>query len=318
MGLAHFKYYDYRMAEAVTSTGQVFIKKTIDAMDTMLNRLCQKDHVIYADTDSVYFCVDNFVNKNLSHLSDSEIVNKLEKIVVDVIQPPLNKKLKSVASSLGIDDCKIEFKLECIGPSIIFVAKKRYAFDILYSEGVRYETPKMKVMGIEIVRSSTPSIVKDYLKDALKLCLSSTEPELHKKVKQVEKEFYQHPYTAIAFPRGVNGLDVYSDKTSIYRKGCPIHVRGSLVFNHTLRRLDLESTYQPIANGDKVKFIALKMPNPVHEDVIAYQTKIPTEFELDSYIDYKTQFEKAFIAPLDGILEAIGWTAKELVRLDFD
>lgn len=319
MGLAHFRYYDYRMAEAVTSTGQVFIKKTKEIVDAILSKISSdKDHAAYLDTDSVYFTIQNFVDTQCVGLSDAQIVNKLEKLVQSVIQPTLNKRLKTIASSMGIDDCRIEFKLECIGPGIIFVAKKRYAFDILYSEGVRYSEPKMKVMGIEIVRSSTPSIVKDYLKDSLKLCLSSNESALQKKAKEVKTSFMQQEYVNISFPRGVNGMEVYSDSASIYKKGCPIHVRGALLYNHTLKRLGLANKYPEIADGDKVKFVALKMPNPLHENVIAFPSKLPSEFALDKFIDYKTQFDKAFLAPLEGILEAIGWEAEESVKLDFD
>ena len=319
MGLAHFRYYDYRMAEAVTSTGQVFIKKTKEFVDAILAKISsEKDHAAYLDTDSVYFIIQNFVDTQCVGLTDSQIVDKLEKLVQKVIQPTLNKQLKSVASSMGIDVCKIEFKLECIGPSIIFLKKKKYAFDILYSEGVRYAEPKMKVMGIEIVRSSTPSIVKDYLKEAMKICMSQTESELQKKVREVKKSFMQHDYVNISFPRGVNGMEVYSDKASIYKKGCPIHVRGSLLYNHTLKRLGLDSKYPSIGDGDKVKFVALKMPNPLHENVIAFPSKLPSELGLEKFIDYKVQFEKAFVAPLENILEAIGWEAEETVKLDFD
>jgi DNA polymerase elongation subunit (family B) len=477
-GLSHFKYYDFRLAEAITSTGQVFIKRTADIMNVMLSKVSTGDSVIYMDTDSVvgdtlvyvndqlmrisdlydsittdcvhedvntrnfvkpvdniltksfnttterieqkqikyvmkhrvtkrmyeitvggksvivtedhsvivkrgteylsaspanmlnddvvisidmqliprtstytivdlgiqeidvydievddnhnffandilvhnsqYFTVQSFVDTQCKGLDQHQIVNKLEKFVVDVLSPPLNKKLTTFANTLGVDKCKIFFKLECIGPSIIFVAKKRYAFDILYTEGVRYEEPKMKVMGIEIVRSSTPSVVKDFLKDSLKLCLSSTEVELQRKVKDIKKSFFACDYTEVSFPRGVNGMTTYSNSASIYVKGCPIHVRGSLLYNHTVKRLGLDNKYQLINDGDKVKFVALKMPNTIHENVIAYVNKLPDEFNLHQYIDYKTQFEKAFLKPLNGILESIGWDAEEKVTLDFD
>jgi DNA polymerase elongation subunit (family B) len=176
----------------------------------------------------------------------------------------------------------------------------------------------MKVMGIEIVRSSTPNVVKDYLKDCLALCLRSTQSELQEKIKEVKKTFMQQNYIDISFPRGVNGMDVYSDASSIYKKGCPIHVRGSLLYNHTIDRMGLGAKYPKIADGNKVKFVALKMPNSLHENVIAFPSKLPDEFGLHKYIDYKVQFEKAFLAPLENILDAIGWEAEEKVKLDFD
>lgn len=320
LGLAHFRYYDYRLAEAVTATGQVFIKKTMQYTNEILNRVLNTndDYVLASDTDSVYFQVQKLVDRLCKDKDKHEIVNVLEKFVFEVLQPTLNRKLTKFAQSMGIKDCKIFYKLECIGDSIIFVAKKRYAFDILYSEGVRYAEPKMKVMGIEIVRSSTPNIVKSYLKEALALCLRSNESTLQAKVRTVKSSFMKESYQNISFPRGVNGMTVYADDASIYKKGCPIHVRGALLYNHTLRRLDIDSKYPLISDGDKVKFVALKMPNPLHENVIAFPGKLPTEFGLDRFIDYKTQFEKAFVAPLENILEAIGWEAEEKIKLDFD
>lgn len=268
--------------------------------------------------NSTYVNVQELVDQKLQDKTDTQIVDYIEKLVVNIVQPTLNKKLRSLVNTMGADNCLLDKKLECIGPSAVFLAKKKYAFNILYSEGVRYAEPKMKVMGIEIVRSSTPSIVKDYLKDSLKLCMSSDEKTLQKKVKEVKKTFMQQGYVNISFPRGVNGMDVYSDSAAIYKKGCPIHVRGSLLYNHTLKRLGLDSKYPSIGDGDKVKFIALKMPNPLHENVIAFPSKLPAEFGLEKFIDYKVQFEKAFVAPLENILEAIGWEAEETVKLDFE
>jgi DNA polymerase elongation subunit (family B) len=320
LGLAHFKYYDYRLAEAVTSTGQVFIKKTMQVTNEILNTILktEDDYVLASDTDSVYFRVEKIVDILGKDKTKHEIVNILEKFVFDVLQPTLNKKLTTFAKTMGISDCKIFYKLECIGDAIIFVAKKRYAFDILYSEGIRYAEPKMKVMGIEIVRSSTPNVVKSYLKEALTLCLRTNEPTLQKKVRDVKQSFMKESYWNISFPRGINGLSTYGDNASIYKKGCPIQVRGALVYNHTLTRLGIDSKYPRINDGDKVKFVALKMPNPLHESVIAFPSRLPNEMKIDQYVDYKVQFEKAFLAPLENILDAIGWEAEEKVKLDFD
>lgn len=320
LGLAHFRYYDYRLAEAVTSTGQVFIKKTMQYTNEILNKILKtdSDYVLASDTDSVYFRVQLLVDRICKDKPKHEIVNTLEKFVFDVLQPALNKKLTIFAKTMGISDCKIFYKLECIGDAIIFVAKKRYAFDILYSEGVRYAEPKMKVMGIEIVRSSTPNVVKSYLRESLALCLRTNESTLQAKVREVKTSFMKEPYWNISFPRGINGMTTYSDSASIYKKGCPIQVRGALVYNHTLARLGIDSKYPTISDGDKVKFVALKMPNPLHENIIAFPSKLPSELGLEKFIDYKVQFQKAFVAPLENILEAIGWEAEETVKLDFE
>lgn len=319
MGLVHFKYYDYRMAEAVTTNGQVFIKKSREYLQAMFERIVgeKHDYAVYSDTDSSYLCIQPLVDSKLSGMSDQEKVSYIEKLVVNVIQPTLNKKLTDLVHSMGVDDSLLDKKLECIGPTLLMCGKKKYAFDILYSEGVRYSQPKMKVMGIEIVRSSTPNVVKDYLKESLALCLRATESALQKKVREVKTNFMKESYQNISFPRGVNGMTVYADDASIYKKGCPIHVRGSLLYNHTLKRLHLDEKYPLISDGDKVKFVALKMPNTLHENVIAFPAKLPPELGLERFIDYKMQFQKAYLAPLQNILDAIGWEAEEKVTLDF-
>ena len=319
MGLVHFKYYDYRMAEAVTTNGQVFIQKSREYLQTMLEKIVgeKHDYAVYSDTDSSYLCIQPLVDAKMSHMDDQQKVDYIEKLVINVIQPTLNKKLTELVNSMGVDESLLDKKLECIGPALLMLAKKKYAFDILYSEGVRYKEPKMKVMGIEIVRSSTPNVVKDYLKESLALCLRSTEAELQKKVRDVKKTFMSQSYQDISFPRGVNGMTVYADDASIYKKGCPIHVRGSLLYNHTLKRLHLDEKYPLITDGEKVKFVALKMPNILHENVIAFPAKLPVELGLEKFIDYKTQFEKAYLGPLENILDAIGWDAEEKVTLDF-
>lgn len=319
LALPHFKYYDYRLAEAVTTTGQVFIRHTMRETNDILNKILktQCDYGLMADTDSFYFIVDTLVQKHCKNKTPDEIVTFLEKFVFEVIQPGLNKQLANIASRFGIKECKIFYKLECIGPNIIIIAKKRYAFDILYSEGVRYTEPEMKVMGMEIVRSSTPSAIKEFLRDSVKTCLRGTQEQLQNKLAKIKTEFMKLEYYDISFPRGVNGMDVYSDPAGIYKKGCPIHVRAALVYNNMLKKLGVNDKYPTITDGSKLKFVFLKMPNPTYENVIAFIDKFPTEIKLEKYIDYNTQFDKAFLAPIEGILDAIGWSAEQQVELDF-
>jgi DNA polymerase elongation subunit (family B) len=195
-------------------------------------------------------------------------------------------------------------------------AKKKYMFDILYSEGVRYQEPKMKVMGIEIVRSSTPSVVKEYLKTAAKMCLSGNEKELHEYVEYVKKQFFSLDYTQVSFPRGCNGISTYASDSGIYKSGTPMHVRAALLHNHYLKEMGLHTKYPLISDGDKIKFIALNKKNPFREDVIGFHNKLPDEFDIVKYIDWEMQFQKAFIAPLEAITSSIDWATKEQPSLD--
>lgn len=195
-------------------------------------------------------------------------------------------------------------------------AKKKYAFDILYSEGIRYAEPKMKVMGIEIVRSSTPGVVKDYLRTAMEITMRKTEKDLQEYVKEVKKSFMEKSIKEIAFPRGVNGMTVYEDDANIYKSKTPMHVRGALLFNMYIKKLGLENKYAEIVDGDKIKFIMLTLPNPIHENVIAFPDKLPPEFGFEKYVDNKLQYTKTFLDPIERIIKCLGWTSEEIVTLD--
>lgn len=318
LGLQHFRYYDSRLAEAVTTNGQVMLKYGMNRVNIVMNKLCKTDsveYVIYGDTDSFFIHFDTFVQIYCKGMSESEIVTYLENFVKNALQPKLDVDFQNLLKDFGTKNQQIFFKLEKIGHMLI-TGKKRYIFDMFYDEGVRFNEMVMKVMGIEIVRSSTPSIVKDYLKDIVRLCIRSDESAFQKKIQEIKEDFLKQPYHAISFPRGVNGMKTYSSNISIYMKGCPIHVRGALLYNHHLKKLGLDSKYPLIADGDKIKFVYLKKPNHIYEDVIAFPAKLPEEFDLIKYVDKEMQFEKTFLKPIEGISSAIKWHTKEQPSLD--
>lgn len=315
----HFSGYDPDLAEAITLTGQLALRTSARIIDTFMNKVCgsvDEKFVYYGDTDSTYITFNKFVEKFCKGMSDHEKVNYLEKFVRDVLQKELDVKLGELASKLGAPKSTLDMKLECIGPASIQLAKKKYAFDILYSEGVRYEEPKMKVMGMEIVRSSTPSIIKDKLKKSVKMALSSDEKTLQAYIAEVKESFMGYSVEDISFPRGCNGLATYRDTNNIYKGGCPKHVRAALLYNHYLKKNGLEDKYPLIGEGDKIRFVSLKKPNPIHEDVIGFPAKLPVEFDLHKYIDYDTQFEKSFLKPLESILNAVDWKAEYQISLE--
>lgn len=321
IGSPFFRYFDIRIAEGITTSGQLAIRWVSNALNLFINKACGTVDVDYqtaGDTDSCYFTLEKLVEKTQSGKTTQEIVQFIDKFASNILQKVINDSYEKLKQYMNSYQQKLIMKREVIAEVGIYVAKKRYALYVHNSEGVQYAEPKIKVVGLELVRSSTPGMVKDYLKEALKKCLISDERELQRYVSSVKKEFVNKPYKDISFPRGVNGLSAYADNASIYKKGCPIHVRGALLFNEQIRRKKKEGVYQTIRDGDKIRFVALKMPNPIHENVIAFIDVIPPEFGLDRFIDYKTQFEKAFVAPLENILEAIGWEAEEKIKLDFD
>ena len=205
---------------------------------------------------------------------------------------------------------------EVIADRGVWTAKKRYILNVHNSEGVQYAEPKLKIMGIEAIKSSTPQIVRDKFKEVFKIIMSGNEKETQDFIFEFKKEFRQLPAEDVAFPRGVTSVSDWSDRKNIYKKGTPIHVRGSLLYNKYVKSNKLTKAYELITGGDRIKFLYLKVPNSIKENVIAFPDVLPKELKLHNYINYDLQFEKTFIEPLNFILNAVGWTAKEQATLD--
>jgi DNA polymerase elongation subunit (family B) len=239
----------------------------------------------------------------------------MDKICEEVFQPFIDTGYTELADYMNAYSQKMVMKREVLADKGIWTAKKRYVLNVHNSEGVQYAKPKIKVMGLEMVKSSTPAVIRDKLKDSINVILKGDEKELHKYVLDFRKEFDKLPVQEIAFPRGVNGIKQYAG-SPIYQKGTPIHVRGSLLFNHHCKRFGVDNKYQAIRDGDKIKFVYLRTPNPIQEDVIAFITELPKEFNLTPYIDYDKQFEKVFLDALQIVIEPLGWKTQEESSLE--
>jgi hypothetical protein len=213
-------------------------------------------------------------------------------------------------------DQKMQMKREGLSNKGIWTAKKRYILNVYNNEGVQYKEPQMKVMGLEMIKSSTPSAIREKMKEAIQLMVSGTENDIHKFIEDFRKEFKKLPVEEISFPRGLNGLNTYSDSLSLYKKGTPIHVKGAILYNHNLNLKNLTKKYPLIQEGEKVKFTYLKMPNPFKDTVISYPSRLPKEFELQQYIDYDMQFEKAFLEPIKVILDCMGWRVEKTSSIE--
>jgi len=226
-----------------------------------------------------------------------------------------------LAELMNAYENKMVMDRECIADKGVWTAKKRYMMRVHDSEGVRYDPPKQKIMGIETTRSSTPQVVRDSLKEAINLILTSDEERVIEFIEGFREKFKSFDPEEIAFPRGVNGMKKYSDKGSIYRKSTPIAVKGSLIYNYYLDKLGLSKKYRKIIDGDKIKFLHLIKPNPVggvagQDHVVAFPNRLPKEFELEDFINYDVQFEKAFLDPIKHILEKIGWKWEHMNTLE--
>ena len=317
-GNVYFRHYDTRLAEGITMTGQFIIRYVATKLNQYLNKECETtgiDYSFYSDTDSTYLTLGKLVEKYFSKKTIQEKIDLIDTACEKSISGIIDKAVEDVSSYLNVYQRRISFKREVIAESGVWIAKKRYALNVHNAEGVVYDPPKLKVQGMEIVRSSTPASVRSALKEAVKIVLTKDEKALRQYVIDMENTWYKLSYPEIAFPRSVNGVTQYKDKTTIYRKGTPIHVRGALIYNHLIEQKGLEKSYQRIQEGDKIKFLYLREPNPLGTNVITFNSGIPKEFGIEQYVDYEMMFQKAFLDPLNTLIQTVGWELKEKASL---
>jgi DNA polymerase elongation subunit (family B) len=321
IGNQYFRYYKLENAEAITLSGQVSIRWIEDKMNRHLNKILKTeniDYVIASDTDSIYLNLGPLVERVYEgrEKTTEGIVSFLDKICQMEFEKYIESSYQELADYVNAYDQKMQMKRENIADRGIWTAKKRYILNVWDSEGVRYEEPKLKMMGIEAVKSSTPAPCRKMIKDALKLMMSGTEDEVIDFIENARKKFKSLPPEQIAFPRSASDVVKYKSSSNIYIKGTPIHIRGALLFNHYIKQNKLTNKYSLIQNGEKIKFIYLKKPNSIHENIISFIQEFPKELSLDKYIDYELQFEKAFLEPLKAILDSIGWNVEKTSTLE--
>ena len=321
IGNQYFRYYKLANAEAITLSGQVSIRWIEGKMNGYLNKLLQTeevDYVIASDTDSIYLDMGPLVTKFFGSKSGdkAKIVSILDKICEDKLEPFIEQSYQDLADYVSAYEQKMQMKRENIADRGIWTAKKRYILNVWNSEGVQYSEPKLKVMGIESVKSSTPAPCRKMLKDAFKLLMTGTEDDVIDFIEKSRKEFKTLPPEQVSFPRSASDVEKYKSHSSIYAKGTPIHIRGALLFNHYIKQNKLDNKYSLIQNGEKIKFCYLKKPNTLHENVISFIQEFPKELDIDKYVDYDLQFEKSFLEPLKTILDSIGWNIEKQNTLE--
>ena len=304
IGNQYFRYYDLAIAEGITTAGQLSIRWIEKKMNQYLNKLLNTDmdYVIASDTDSIYVTFDALVDK----VKPNDVVGFLDTIAKEKIEPFIDKSYKELADYVQAYDQKMQMKREVIADKGIWTAKKRYILNAWDVEGVRYQEPQLKIMGIEAVKSSTPAPCREKIKQALKIIMSGTEKELNTFIQDFRKEFINMPIEEIAFPRSVNGIKKFGSSHSISQKGTPMHTKGALLYDHLINKNKLGNRYPLIQEGDKIKFIQLRQPNPFGQNVISFITNVPKELDIHKYIDYDIQYEKSFIEPLIFITDKIG------------
>jgi DNA polymerase elongation subunit (family B) len=303
-----------RIALAVTMAGQLSIRWIENKLNVYLNKLLktEKDYVIASDTDSIYLNLGPLVSSTIKTQKEiPEIISFMDKICETKIQPYIDKSYSELAEYVHAYDQKMIMKREALANKGIWTAKKRYILNVYNNEGIQYSEPHMKVMGLEMIKSSTPSAVRDKMRELIKLMMTGTQEDIQTFIATFKEEFRSLPVEDISFPRGVNGLKQYTDSATLYKKGTPIHVKGALLYNNYLREKNLTTKYPLIQEGEKLKFAWLKMPNPIKDTVISFPNRLPKEFDIQEYIDYDTQFEKSFIEPIRVILDCLGWETEK-------
>jgi len=320
LGNQYFRFYDTRLAEGVTKAGQLSIRWIENKMNEYLNKLLKtenEDYIVASDTDSIYITFNKLVASVFpEETSSKKIVDFLDKVSSEKLEPFINKCYVELAEYMNAYDQKMFMTREVIADKGLWTAKKRYILNVHDSEGVRYAEPKLKIMGIEAVKSSTPGACREKIREAMKILMNKTEDDIIQFIEDFRVEFNELPAEDVAFPRGINGLRKYKGVSEIYTKGTPIHVKGALIYNTLLKKHNITKVYPMIQNGDKIKFTYLKEPNHIHESVISMSGSLPNEFDLEKYIDYDKQFQKAFVDPLGVILDKVGWKTERISTLE--
>ena len=318
LGNQYFRWFNFNHAEAITMSGQLSIRWVEQKINAFMNKALKTDgvdYVIASDTDSIYVTMERMVD-NISTEDELVIVQAIDQFCENIVQPNLDKWYQELADMMNAYQQKMQMKRETIANKGIWRGKKMYILNAWNVEGVQYDKPKLKLQGIEAVRSSTPHACRENIKKALEIIMNKNEDELQKFIATFREEFVNLPFEQVAFPRGVKGMNKYKEKHSFnYIKGTPIQVKGAIIFNRLLQQKGIKNI-PPIQDGDKIKFAYLKEPNPIGESVIATPDDLPVEFNLDNYIDRELQFTKSFLEPLRSIAEVINWEVEKRATLE--
>jgi DNA polymerase elongation subunit (family B) len=314
----YFRWFNFNHAEAITTSGQLSIRWVERKMNEFMNKTLKTnavDYVIASDTDSIYVTMEKMVD-TLDTVDELVIVKAVDNFCEKIIQPKLDSWYEELADMMDAYQQKMQMKRETIANKGIWRGKKMYILNAWNVEGVQYDKPKLKLQGIEAVRSSTPHACRENIKKAISIIMNEDQAALQKFIADFKKKFMKLPFEDVAFPRGVKGIKKYKEKhTFNYIKGTPIQVKGAILFNKLLQEKGIKNI-PPIQDGDKIKFAYLKEPNPIGDTVIATPDELPIEFELDKYIDRELQFSKAFLEPLRSIAEVIGWEVEHRSTLE--
>lgn len=325
LGNANFRYYDLRLADSITTSGRLSVQWMQNHINEWMNKQFNtkdEDYVVYGDTDSIYVTLEKFIeNKENKNKTTLEKIDIMDDICENMIEPVIDQGYKELAEYMNAYEQKMHMKREVLADAGIWVAKKRYILRVYNSEGTPHNPPELKILGLDMIKSSTPRKLRNVMKQSLPFFLDKDEEGFHKFMSDFNKEFFAYPLEEVSSPKGVNDIEKWIEPeqngTNSCKKGTPFHVKASVAYNNSLTKFGLENKYKKISSGDSVKLVPLYEPNPLGVPVVAYLDKVPEEFQIEKYVDYGTQFYKAFEKPVEGICEVMNWKTKETMTLDF-
>jgi len=313
-----FLYFKLENASAITASGRLVNKYTVKRLNEFLNTLFKtgnKDYVVAGDTDSVYL--------ELSSLWDSiksDDINvkadQIDRFCKEVLSPKIDTICEELKDYMNAYSNDMVWNREAIAESAFWKSKKHYAMYVIDSEGVRYSEKKVKMKGLEPVKASYPRWARDELKQYVSLILDGDETKVHEQLQSTKDKFFKMTIEQLAVPKGVSTISEYStgDQYNLYKKKTPQATRACIVHNSLIDKLSLKHI-QPIKDGDKIKFILLKKPNPTGEDVVAFDGRLPKEFGLEKFVNRDSIFELTFMSPLKNMLDSVGWHEEQIETL---
>mgnify|MGYP003120534332 FL=1 len=317
LGLPVFRFYDLDNAEAVTYTGQALIKFTKKIANNFYNKELgdQKDYCIYIDTDSVFYSATPIVQKRHPNF-DIRDEDKMSKEILNIaseVQDYLNNGYNYFAKKFcNIDKHRFDIKQEVIAKSGLFVTKKRYGLKIINDNGKKVN--KMMVKGLDTVRSSFPSAMRDMLSKLLEdILMDVPKDKLDKFIINFKNSMKLMDVDKVSIPTGVKDLTKFLEdsegKFLNYRKGTPVHVKASIAYNGLLKHFNQHNRYEGITNGSKVKWLYLKN-NQFGLDAIAYKGyEDPPEIMsfIKQFINHKKLYNQALHKKIMMLYQAMRW-----------
>jgi DNA polymerase elongation subunit (family B) len=320
-GSEFFVLFDSRLAEAITSSGRLAILWIGDWMNNFLRKTLKtdKNYIIAQDTDSMYVNLEDLVKATFAgkNPTEKEIVDFLDNIGKGALKKVIDEGFNDLKNYTNAFDQKMVMKRESIANIGFWTGKKRYALSVWDQEGVRYKHPKIKITGLESVKSSTPPKTRKAIEILIKLALLRGKKRSQNFIEKYRNMFHSFELRDIAIPTGVNGLDKYKmEYDGSYTSGTPMHVRSAIVYNKFIEDNGLTKKYERIKEGNKIRYVFLKVPNPTGDDVFAWEEIIPDELDIMKYLDYNALYNRTFLNPVSKIMSAMGWPTEDVLTLE--